>query len=92
VRSVKGGGTRTFYYEGRFTNGQLILFFEDVEGRDVIVGTMVLRVSADLSTLVGRSTYVDLDAQNRPVVSSAREYRKCTSSPKRSNGRRKNGN
>ena len=67
-------GSRVFEYEGRFTSGQLILFFEEEKGRGYIVGTMVLYLSGDLRTLAGRSTYYD--HTKKVVVSAAREYRR----------------
>lgn len=73
-RKTTDGGTRTFEYEGRFTAGQLVLFYEDSVGRGYIVGTMVLHLSADLKSLRGRTTYHSHD-ENR-VVSFPREYKK----------------
>jgi hypothetical protein len=70
-------GTRVFDYEGRFTSGQLVLFFEDKQGRGYIVGTVVLYLSGDLRTLVGRSTYYD--HTKKQVVSTSREYRRMKS-------------
>lgn len=74
VRNATEGGTRNFEYEGRFTAGQLVLFYEDSRGRGYVVGTMVLHLSADLRTLRGRTTYHSHD-ENR-VVSFPREYKK----------------
>ena len=74
VQREVSGGTRSFEYEGRFTSGQLVLFFEDREGRGYIVGTVVLHLSPDLQSLVGRSTY--FDHSENIVRSSARNYRK----------------
>lgn len=56
IRKVKDGA-RIFEYEGKFTAGQLVLFFEDKQGRGYIVGTVVLHLSPDLRVLAGRSTY-----------------------------------
>ena len=33
IRNATEGGIRTFEYEGRFTSGQLVLFYEDSRGR-----------------------------------------------------------
>lgn len=77
IRNTTEGGTRTFEYEGRFTSGQLVLFYEDSRGRGYIVGTMVLHLSADLKTLRGRTTYYSHDENT--VVSFAREYRNLNS-------------
>ncbi|MFT3803923.1 MAG: nucleotide-binding protein [Burkholderiaceae bacterium] len=68
------GGTRLFEYEGKFTSGQLVLFYEDTRGRGYIVGTMVLHLSEDLRTLIGRTTYFSHDESR--VVSFQREYRR----------------
>jgi len=57
ITRPENGGSRVFEYEGRFTSGQLILFFEDKDGRGYVVGAMVLHLEADLRTLSGRSTY-----------------------------------
>jgi hypothetical protein len=73
VRKVNEG-VRTFDYEGRFSSGQLILFFEDKKGRGYIIGTVVLHLSPDLRSLVGRSTYFD-HAEGK-VVSRARLYKR----------------
>jgi hypothetical protein len=73
VREVREG-SRTFEYEGRFTAGQLVLFFEDKQGRGYIVGTVVLHLSPDLSTLTGRSTY--FAHAEGSVVSTTRIYRR----------------
>ena len=56
VRTVRTG-QRLFDYEGRFTSGQLVLFFEENIGRGYIVGTVVLHLSPDLRTLSGLATY-----------------------------------
>jgi len=66
------GGLRIFKYEGRFTSGQLVLFFEEEKGRGFIVGTVVLYLSGNLRTLVGRSTYYDHTLKE--VISKARRY------------------
>lgn len=73
TRTVKDG-IRIFDYEGRFTSGQLVLFFEDKQGPGYIVGTVVLYLSGNLHTLVGRSTYYD--HTKKQVVSTSREYRR----------------
>lgn len=75
-RKTTEGGERTFEYEGRFSAGQLVLFYEDSQGRGYIVGTMVLHLSADLRSLKGRTTYHSHD-ENR-VVSFPREYKKIS--------------
>ena len=54
-----------------------VLFFEDKQGRGYIVGTVVLYLSGDLRTLVGRSTYYD--HTKKQVVSTSREYRRMKS-------------
>lgn len=77
IRNATEGGTRTFEYEGRFTSGQLVLFYEDSRGRGYIVGTVVLHLSADLKTLRGRTTYYSHDANT--VVSFPREYKSRSS-------------
>lgn len=74
-RKSSTGGMRTFEYEGKFTSGQLVLFYEDTSGRGYIVGTVVLHLSADLKTLRGRTTYFSHDESR--VVSYLREYRKA---------------
>lgn len=71
VREVREG-QRVFEYEGRFTAGQLVLFFEDKQGRGYIVGTVVLHLSPDLRTLSGRSTY--FAHAKGTVVSNARIF------------------
>jgi hypothetical protein len=76
IREVREG-TRTFDYEGRFTAGQLVLFFEDKQGRGYIVGTVVLHLSPDLRTLTGRSTY--FAHAEGSVTSRARVYRRMPS-------------
>lgn len=76
IREVREG-TRAFEYEGRFTAGQLVLFFEDKQGRGYIVGTVVLHLSPDLRTLSGRSTY--FAHAEGSVTSSTRVYRRLPS-------------
>ena len=73
VRNVREG-QRVFDYEGRFTAGQLVLFFEDKQGRGYIVGTVVLHLSPDLRTLSGRSTY--FAHAEGIVVSNARVFKR----------------
>lgn len=73
-RKSSHGGMRTFEYEGKFTSGQLVLFYEDTSGRGYIVGTVVLHLSADLKALRGRTTYFSHD--DTGVVSYLREYRR----------------
>jgi hypothetical protein len=68
VRDVKDG-TRVFDYEGIYTSGQLVLFFEDRIGRGYIVGAVVLHLSNDLNRLDGYSCYYS-HKQNK-VVSTA---------------------
>lgn len=50
-------GERLLESEGRFSSGQLVLFFEDVKGRGYIVGTIVLHLASDLRSLKGQSLY-----------------------------------
>lgn len=73
VREARDG-PRVFDYEGRFTAGQLVLFFEDKKGRGYIVGTVVVHLSPDLRTLTGRSTY--FAHSEGMVISSSRIYRR----------------
>jgi hypothetical protein len=73
TRDVQGG-QRVFEYEGRLASGQLLLFFEEPRGRGYIIGTMVLQLSGDLRTLIGRTTYYH---HNRgEVVSNLRVFRR----------------
>jgi len=72
VTRETGSAIRIFEYEGRFTSGQLVLFFEEKAGRGFIVGTMVLYLSGDLSTLAGRTTYYH--HTKKAVVSDVREF------------------
>lgn len=65
-------GVRVFEYEGRFTSGQVVLFFEEDRGRGFIVGTVVLYLSGDLRTLVGNSTYYH--HSKKLVVSTTSRY------------------
>jgi hypothetical protein len=76
IRTVRER-TRTFDYEGRFTAGQLVLFFEDKQGRGYIVGTTVLHLSPDLRTLSGLSTY--FAHAEGTVTSRSRLYRRVES-------------
>jgi len=73
VRKARAGD-RIFEYEGRFTSGQLVLFFEDMKGRGYIVGTVVLHLSPDLRSLTGKSTY--FHHAHGTVVSEARLYKR----------------
>lgn len=74
ITRSENGSPRIFEYEGRFTSGQLVLFFEDTDGRGYVVGAMVLRLEGDLKTLSGRSTY--FHHTKNAVVSAARVYRR----------------
>jgi hypothetical protein len=65
-------GVRRFEYEGRFSSGQVVLFFEDQRGRGFIIGTMVLHLSGNLNRLTGKSTYYD--HTKKEVVSAERMY------------------
>ena len=73
VRVVREGA-RVFDFEGRFTSGQLVLFFEDKMGRGYIVGTVVLHLSPDLRSLSGRATY--FAHAEGAVVSTTRLYKR----------------
>ncbi len=72
-RQVRNG-LRHFEYEGRFTSGQLILFFEEPRGRGFIVGTMVLYLSGDLRKLTGKATFYH--HTKGQVVANDRVYRR----------------
>jgi hypothetical protein len=67
-------GTRRFDYEGRFSAGQLVLFFEDIAGRGFIIGSMVLHLSSDLQTLTGKITYYHHD--HHQVLATDRFYKR----------------
>jgi len=69
-----GDEQRFFDYEGRFTAGQLVLFFEEKQGRGFLVGSVVMRLLSDLRTLSGRVTY--FSHTQTAVVSPARIYRR----------------
>lgn len=70
------GGVRRFDYEGRFSAGQLVLFFEDTAGRGFIIGSLVLHLSSDVQTLIGKSTFYHHD--NNQVVAADRLYKRAT--------------
>jgi hypothetical protein len=72
VERQSESGKRVFEYEGKLASGQVVLFYEEVSGRGYIVGTMVLSLSGNMKTLIGKSTY--LDHSRNEVVSSARRY------------------
>ena len=72
-RKVRNG-TRRFEYEGRFSSGQLVMFFQDQRGKGFIIGTMVLHLAGNLNTFVGRSTYYH--HTRNEVVSTARMYKR----------------
>jgi hypothetical protein len=74
VRQVRDG-QRTFDYEGRYTSGQLVLFFEDKMGRGYIVGTVVLHLSPDLQSLTGLATY--FAHAEGIVISTSRFYKRA---------------
>jgi hypothetical protein len=67
-------GVRKFEYEGRFSSGQLVLFFEENDARGFIIGTLVLHLSSDLQTLTGKNTYYHHDTHN--VVATDSIYKK----------------
>lgn len=73
VRAVRNG-ERVFDYEGRFTSGQLVFFFEDKMGRGYIVGTVLLHLSPDLRSLYGRATY--FAHAEGAVISTTRLYKR----------------
>ncbi len=68
-------GTRIFEYEGRIASGQLVLFFEDVRGRGFIIGTVILYLSGNLQTLVGRNTYYH--HTKKEVVTTERVFKRA---------------
>lgn len=69
-------GTRVFEYEGRIASGQLVLFFEDVRGRGFIIGTVILYLSGNLQSLVGRNTYYH--HTKKEVVTTERIFRRVS--------------
>ncbi|MGE0222916.1 MAG: TIR domain-containing protein [Acetobacteraceae bacterium] len=68
------GGVRRYSYEGRFLAGQLVLFYEDDDGGEMVVGTMVLHLGTDQRTLAGKSTYYQNETGQ--VVTTDRIYRR----------------
>lgn len=67
-------GERRFDYEGRFSSGQLVLFFEEDIGRGYIVGTVVLHLSPNLRALSGLATY--FAHSKGTVISTAHIYKR----------------
>lgn len=66
-------GERKFRYDGVFLSGQLVLQFEEPEGKGYIVGSMVLFLSSRRDRLKGRSTYYHFDKGE--VISTPIEFR-----------------
>ena len=54
-------GVRRFRYKGRIRANQVVLNWEEPRGGGVILGSMVMRLSANRQRLDGYSVYVRLD-------------------------------
>ncbi|MCP5451666.1 MAG: hypothetical protein H6972_14195 [Gammaproteobacteria bacterium] len=67
-------GERSFTYKGVFIGGQLVLEFEEPEGRGYILGSMVLHLSSKRDRLNGRSTYFHHDSGE--VISTAIKFKR----------------
>ena len=74
ARVVRSRRKRQFVYEGWLVGNQLLLYFEDVAGPGLIVGTMILSPAGDLRSLHGRTTFYH--HTKKAVVSESREYRR----------------
>ena len=60
-RKRSDGTVRTFYCEGQFTSGQLVLTSEEVHREGYNVGAIVLKLSSDGQLLKGLNVYLSHD-------------------------------
>lgn len=63
VRSRSGKSiSRTFVYRGNVRDGQVLLTFEDPVSGGFVRGSLTLKLSGDLRSLTGYTTYLDRDS------------------------------